>query len=119
MTQFRIKSLLLSVLIILSSLLYKTYANSTDNKSQKGTIKILLIGNSHYGYNKMPDKVRQMASKAQKEIQIVECITYGWSLAMHADNPDTYTKIKSVKWDFVFLHGSQDLAKPEWHYLIQ
>jgi Secretion system C-terminal sorting domain/Domain of unknown function (DUF4886) len=83
------------------------------------TTKILFIGNSLTGFGNQPEKVRQFALEAGKNVLIGNQVIGGMQLNTHSHNQGTIDMVYSDDWDFVMLQGSDyAIAFPEYIHII-
>lgn len=80
--------------------------------SQQET-SVLFIGNSFTFMNGMPSMFKQIALAKGKRIIVDSIVQGGQDFNFHASRPETYSKIKERKWDYVIIQGhSNELAQP-------
>ena len=69
----------------------------------RDTLSVLFIGNSFTFMNEMPSMLKEIATSKNKVIHIDRVTQGGKSLEWHANQPITFEKINSRKWDFVVM----------------
>lgn len=76
------------------------------------TKNVLFIGNSYTHMNNMPKIFEFLAKSKGKKVYADSIAVSGSTLKLHTERPTTYTKMKSRKWDYVFVQGfSRELAQ--------
>ena len=79
---------------------------------QAQQLNVLFIGNSYTHYNNMPKMFQHLAQSKGKIVYADSIAVSGSSLKGHTERESTYKKIKSRKWDVVFIQGfSRELAQ--------
>ncbi len=75
-------------------------------------LNVLFIGNSYTHYNNMPKIFEHLAKSKGKNVYADSIAVSGSTLKEHTDRASTFKKIKSRKWDVVFIQGfSRELAQ--------
>lgn len=75
-------------------------------------INVLFIGNSYTHMNNMPKIFEQLARSKGKKVYADSIAVSGSTLRQHSERPSTYEKLKSRKWDYVFVQGySREFAQ--------
>ncbi len=76
-------------------------------------LNVLFIGNSYTHGHNMPKIFEALANSKGKDVFADSIAVSGSSLKGHCDRERTWEKIKSKKWDVVFIQGfSRELAQP-------
>ena len=77
--------------------------------------RILFIGNSYTGVNRLGDIFRDIAVSGGQPTPLIEAVTPGgMTLAQHLKQPETLAQIDQGNWDVVILQGhSQEAARAE------
>lgn len=94
---------LLITFILLSSQVL--ILNPTARGIEKDSLSILFIGNSHFEYSQILNKVRLLAAASGRFVYADGRIELGWRLTDHSTDNETATKIGSRDWDYVILQG--------------
>ena len=76
---------------------------------EKGSLRILFIGNSHTYYNDMPAMVKAFLKDKNCDCHVTMLAQPGWFLAQHVEAPDTSFNIRFGGYDYVVL---QEHAHP-------
>lgn len=101
------------LLFFASSLLFSK--SIEDLKEKNDSLQVLLIGNSFTYYNDMPDKLNQLFSENDQNIDVTQMSFPGYYLMAHLtqnqhysheDNTETIEMIQSQKWDVIILQES-------------
>lgn len=75
-------------------------------------LNVVFIGNSYTHYNNMPKIFEHLAKSKGKNVYADSIAVSGSTLKEHTDRQSTFKKIKSRKWDVVFIQGfSRELAQ--------
>jgi hypothetical protein len=75
---------------------------------------VLFIGNSFTFMNNMPFIFKDIAESKGKKIFVDTVVEGGKNFEYHSSRPETFSTIKSRKWDYVIIQGhSNELAQPE------
>ena len=76
------------------------------------TLNVLFIGNSYTHGHNMPKIFENLANSKGKNVFADSIAVSGSTLKGHTERPRTFEKIKSKKWDIVFVQGfSRELAQ--------
>jgi hypothetical protein len=67
--------------------------------------KVLFIGNSYTYVNSLPQLIYDLAITKQDTLVFDQLVTGGFTFNNHCANPQTWQKIRSVKWDYVVLQA--------------
>jgi hypothetical protein len=67
--------------------------------------KVLFIGNSYTYVNGLPQLIYDLAITKQDTLVFDQLVTGGFTFNNHCTNPQTWQKIRSVKWDYVVLQA--------------
>jgi len=91
---------LLTILLFLGSFTYGQQLN------------VLFIGNSYTHYNGMPKMFEHLAKSKGKNVYADSIAVSSSTLKLHTERANTWKKLKSRKWDVVFIQGfSRELAQ--------
>lgn len=75
-------------------------------------LNVLFIGNSYTHGHNMPKIFESLANSKDKDVFADSIAVSGSTLKGHTERPRTFEKIKSKKWDIVFIQGfSRELAQ--------
>jgi PKD domain len=75
-------------------------------------LNVVFIGNSYTHYNNMPKIFEHLAKSKGKDVYADSIAVSGSTLKGHTERESTFKKIKSRKWDVVFIQGfSRELAQ--------
>lgn len=75
-------------------------------------LNVLFIGNSYTHGHNMPKIFESLANSKDKDVFADSIAVSGSTLKGHTERPRTFEKIKSKKWDVVFIQGfSRELAQ--------
>lgn len=75
-------------------------------------LNVVFIGNSYTHYNNMPKIFEHLAKSKGKNVYADSIAVSGSTLKEHTERSSTFKKIKSRKWDVVFIQGfSRELAQ--------
>lgn len=99
-------------------LIYVFFISSKNNELEKvetAPLNVLIIGNSFVYFNNMPDKLNQLFSENDQNINVTQMSFPGYYLMAHLtqnqhysheDNTETIEMIQSQKWDVIILQES-------------
>ena len=90
-------------------------APSIRNSSQKedASLRVLFIGNSYTYVNDLPNTFARLAAAGGHKVETGMAASGGWTLAMHANSPETLAKLRSSQWDFVVLQEQSEIPSME------
>jgi hypothetical protein len=75
-------------------------------------MNVLFIGNSYTHYNNMPKIFEHLAKSKGKNVYADSIAVSGSTLKQHTERTTTWKKMKTRKWDVVFVQGfSRELAQ--------
>ena len=75
-------------------------------------LNVLFIGNSYTHYNGMPKMFEYLAKSKGKNVYADSIAVSSSTLKLHTERASTWKKMKSRKWDVVFIQGfSRELAQ--------
>jgi hypothetical protein len=75
-------------------------------------LNVLFIGNSYTHYNNMPKIFEHLAKSKGKNVYADSIAVSNSTLKLHTERASTYKKLRSRKWDVVFIQGfSRELAQ--------
>lgn len=75
-------------------------------------LNVLFIGNSYTHYNGMPKMFEYLAKSKGKNVYADSIAVSSSTLKLHTERASTWKKMKSRKWDAVFIQGfSRELAQ--------
>jgi hypothetical protein len=99
------------IMKILQLILFITFMNTSLAQEETS---VLFIGNSFTFMNNMPFIFKDIAESKGKKIFVDTVVEGGKNFEYHASRPETFSTIKSRKWDYVIIQGhSNELAQPE------
>jgi hypothetical protein len=79
--------------------------------AQKQPVNVLFIGNSYTHMNNLYKIYQNLANSKGKNVTADTLAVSGSTLRGHTERPNTYKKIKSKQWDYVFIQGfSRELS---------
>ncbi len=97
------------IFFLISIIVFSTYYFWPINK---GTIKILFIGNSYTYRNDMPSIFENIAISKGKEVYVEDCTLGKANIAIQSRRFAVKNAISNEKWDIVILQGSsRDFVK--------
>lgn len=80
----------------------------------EGETSVLFIGNSYTFYNDMPVLVKEIAHSFNRNLHVDTVVNGGKNIKFHANQPKTFEKIESRKWDYVVIQGhSDEFSQPD------
>jgi hypothetical protein len=80
--------------------------------SHSQTLNVLFIGNSYTHYNGMPKMFEKLATSKGKKVYADSIAVSNSTLKLHTERASTWAKMKTRKWDVVFIQGfSRELAQ--------
>jgi PKD repeat protein len=80
--------------------------------------KVLFIGNSYTYVNNLPQLIKDIALSKSDTLVFDQTVVGGYKFQDHCNNPVTWTKIRSQKWDAVVLQGqSQEPSFNTWQVM--
>ena len=102
------------VLLALPLLACASSVESVPEQPAENSCKILFIGNSLTFYNNLPGMVKQLAEATGRSVFIDASTIGGATLADHAVNASTLSKIQQQEWDYAILQQAiMAVAFPE------
>jgi hypothetical protein len=87
------------------------FVYSSAYTQEKQPVRVLFIGNSYTHMNSLYKIYQNLANSKGKNVKADTLAVSGSTLKGHTERPNTFKKIKSKNWDYVFIQGfSRELS---------